>query len=184
MNDILFALWFFAPAAYANMAPILANNISAIKKYNQPIDFGKTFRGKRIFGSHKTFRGLLSGIIVATAVAGLQMLLFDSSTWVQDLSPNLDYSHPIVLLMGAAMGFGALFGDALKSFFKRQIDIKPGRGWFPFDQIDYIVGGIIFSLPFAWLSPPTYLIIFIVGALLHPVINLLGWLLHLKDKPF
>lgn len=147
------------------------------------MDFGKTYRGKRVFGSHKTFRGLAVGIIAGVLTAGAQMLLFDSYGWAREVSQAVDYSNVSILLMGAAMGAGALIGDAVKSFFKRQIGIQPGKSWVPFDQTDFIFGALLFSVPFVSLDIATYLVIFITAALLHPVINLLGWVLHMKDKP-
>lgn len=182
--DFLFALWFFAPAGLANIAPVLTNNIPKLKDFNYPLDGGKTYRGKRIFGDHKTVRGLLSGMFVGFLTGLVQMTLYSHSSFVRELSLPLDYSNPKYLIMGASMGLGALFGDAIKSFFKRQINIQPGSNWVPFDQIDFILGGILFSLPFAQLSLKTYMLIIVLMTLLHPLINLLGWILHLKNKPF
>jgi CDP-2,3-bis-(O-geranylgeranyl)-sn-glycerol synthase len=42
------------------------------------------------------------------------------------------------------MAFGALAGDAVKSFFKRQIGIAPGHRWLGPDQLDFIVGACAF----------------------------------------
>lgn len=185
IDSILFALWFFLPAGFANGAPVVANNIPKIKDFSSPMDFNKTYRGIRIFGDHKTFRGLISGVFTAVVVILMQMLLFNSFQSIQELvDGRVDYASVSTVVMGAALGLGALTGDAVKSFFKRQIGIKPGKSWFPFDQTDFIVGGLIFTVPFVSFSLLTYATIFIVMALLHPVINLSGWLLHLKDKPF
>ena len=65
-ETIFFALWFFLPAAVANVTPIFAAHISFLKKYDYPIDIYKTYKGKRIFGAHKTIRGFIIGIIFAT----------------------------------------------------------------------------------------------------------------------
>jgi len=140
MNDILFTLWFFAPAAVANMSPIFANNIPKLQKFDKTLDMGKKYRGKRIFGEHKTFRGLLSGIVSGTVTIGLQIILFNSFSWAQSTAGTLvDYTNPLILFLGAVLGLGALTGDAVKSFFKRQFNVAPGRGWFPFDQTDFII---------------------------------------------
>jgi CDP-2,3-bis-(O-geranylgeranyl)-sn-glycerol synthase len=184
MEEILFALWFFFPAGIANMSPVFANNISALKGFTYPIDMGKKFRGKRILGDHKTFRGLISGLIGGILGGGLQILIYNNFSWVKSISDTIDYSNPKVLLIGAALGFGALVGDSIKSFFKRQIGIQPGHGWFPFDQLDFIIGGLLFASLFVTLPFSTYIIIAIVWLILHPVANILGWVLKLKDKPF
>lgn len=183
MQTILFALWFFLPAGIANMAPVIANKIPLLHKLGMPIDGGKTFRGKRIFGDHKTVRGFVAGVIAALGVVLIQMFLYAHISWFQSISAPVNYSQPIVILLGISLGFGALAGDAIKSFFKRQAGYKSGSSWFPFDQIDYIIGGIIASLPFITLSASTYLAIVLVWFLIHPVATIIGWLLKLKDSP-
>ena len=183
METILFALWFFAPAGAANGSPVFANKVPILKKFGMPVDGGKTFRGKRIFGDHKTVRGVVVGTVTGLVIAGLQMFLYDNFSWVDGISGSVDYGNPKILLMGAMMGFGALAGDAIKSFFKRQFSVPSGKSWFPFDQIDYIVGGILFSLPFVILPLTTYAVITIIWFLIHPVATLVGWLLKLKDSP-
>lgn len=183
MDSILFALWFFAPVGIANASPVFANRVPILQKLGMPIDGGRTFRGKRIFGDHKTLRGLLAGTLFGFLTTTLQMFLFDNFSFFENISRSVDYSSPVVLLMGAALGFGALAGDAIKSFFKRQFSVPSGQSWFPFDQIDYIVGAILISLPFVTLDIKDYLVIAIVWFLIHPAATIVGWLLKLKDSP-
>jgi CDP-2,3-bis-(O-geranylgeranyl)-sn-glycerol synthase len=183
VETILFALWFFAPAGASNGSPVFANKIPILSKLGMPVDGGKTFRGKRIFGDHKTVRGFVVGTLTGLAIAALQMILSANFSWVTDISGSVDYSNPTILLMGAMMGFGALAGDSIKSFFKRQFSVPSGQSWFPFDQIDYIIGGILFSLPFVLLPLTTYIVIAVIWFLIHPVATLVGWLLKLKDSP-
>jgi CDP-2,3-bis-(O-geranylgeranyl)-sn-glycerol synthase len=183
MELVLFALWFFAPAGIANSSPVFANKVPLLKKLGMPIDMGKTYRGKRVFGDHKTVRGFLAGILSGILVASIQMFLYSNSSWIVDISGSIDYSQPIVLLMGAMLGLGALTGDAIKSFFKRQTGVESGKSWFPFDQIDYIIGGLVFSIPFVNLKPSEIIAIFIVWFLIHPVATFIGWLIGLKDSP-
>lgn len=183
MELILFALWFFAPAGIANSSPVFANKIPLLKRLGMPIDGGKTYRGNRIFGDHKTVRGFIVGIICGFIVAIIQMFLYNNSSWIVDISNSVDYSKPIVLLMGAALGFGALAGDAVKSFFKRQSGVESGKSWFPFDQIDYIIGGLLMSLPFVTLALSEYFAILFVWFLIHPIATFIGWLIGLKDSP-
>lgn len=183
MGLILFALWFFLPAGVANSAPVFANKVPLLKRLGMPIDGGKSYRGKRIFGDHKTVRGFVVGVISAIAIAGLQMVLYSNFEWAKTLSRSIDYSDPIVLLLGALLGFGALFGDAVESFFKRQLSIPSGKSWFPYDQIDYIVGALIMSAPIVSLRTSEYIAIFIVWFLIHPVATFIAWTLKLKDSP-
>lgn len=184
INDILTILWVFLPVGLANTGPVTANNITFLKKFSQPLDFGKTFRGKRIFGDHKTIRGIIAGVITGLFVASLQMLIFDAFSWPEDFSAGIDYTSLVVLLMGICMGFGAVAGDAIKSFFKRQVGVAPGKNWVPFDQLDFVVGGLILSLPFVILSLNMYILALMIALIIHPAFNILAWLLRLQDKPF
>lgn len=183
INDILFALWFFLPAGAANMIPIFAAKIPFLKKYEAPIDFGKTFRGKRIFGSHKTWRGMISGVIAGVLVLWLQQYLFVEFAWVRSFADVIDYTTLPTLLMGTLFAIGALGGDAVESFFKRQRGIAPGKGWFPFDQTDFVIGGAIATMPFVSLSIWHYLWMLVLWLGVHVLSTVVGHFLGLKDSP-
>lgn len=183
MQEILFALWFFAPAGIANSAPVFANKVPLLKNLGMPVDFGKTFRGRRIFGDHKTLRGFLVGVLTGMVVGLVQFILFKNFSWIADFTGEIAYDHLATILFGGLLGFGALAGDSIKSFFKRQFGVKSGQSWFPFDQIDYILGGLLIVTPFVSLSLRQYLIIFLVWFLIHPAATFVGWLLKLKDSP-
>src|SRR3990172_8021618 len=51
------------PAFAANMSPVFAKKLNIFKFLDYPVDFKKTFLGKRISGDHKTFRGIVIGTI-------------------------------------------------------------------------------------------------------------------------
>src|ERR1035438_2296195 len=146
MHNILFSLWFFLPGGIANASPVFVSRISFLKWLYIPLDFGKKFRKRRIFGDNKTWLGILFAISTAFVVIAFQKYGYDHSQWLRTVSGAVDYSQPIIWWLGPLLGLGALLGDALESFFKRQIGIKPGHSWFPFDQIDYILGGLLLSL--------------------------------------
>lgn len=183
LNTIFFALWFFLPAAIANVTPIFAAHISWLKKYDYPIDCYKTYKGKRIFGSHKTFRGFAVGIIFATITLYIQQLLVINSSVIANYTSQVDYANLPILILGPLFGIGALAGDAIESFFKRQRGIKPGDGWFLFDQTDYIIGGALATMPFIKLSILQYVILIIIWLIIHLIASFIGFKLHLKEKP-
>lgn len=170
MSVLFFSFLFFLPAGIANMMPVFASKIPILREYCYPLDFGLSFRGKRIFGDHKTIRGLLAGVF-----AGVLGVLIEQHLGF------LPTQNP--LLLGFLLSFGALIGDSIKSFFKRQIGIPSGKSWFPFDQIDYIMGGIFFSLFVVELPLSDYLIIISLYFILHLLISYTGFLLGLKNNP-
>lgn len=183
VQDILLAIWFLLPAAVSNAAPVFSAKIPLLKKFNAPMDGGKTWRGHRIFGPHKTWRGFISGIVVATIVLWIQQLLVVHTNWADAFTAQVDYAVLPVLILGPLFAVGALGGDAIESFFKRYRGIKSGKAWFPFDQLDYIIGSVLVSLFFVILTPLQYVFIFVIWFIAHIVISYIGYLVGLKKEP-
>jgi len=183
LKELFFALWFFLPAGVANMMPIFAARVPQLKHLDAPIDFGKSFRGKRIFGAHKTWRGLVAGIIFGTITLYFQQLLVAHSGWLQSWTSPVDYAQLPTLVLGPLFAIGALGGDAIESFFKRQVNIPPGHGWFPFDQTDYIIGASIASVPFVSLSLWQYFGLVLMWLVIHLAASATGYLIGVKERP-
>jgi CDP-2,3-bis-(O-geranylgeranyl)-sn-glycerol synthase len=176
IREIVQVLWLFVPAYAANMAPVLIGGHFA--RLATPIDGGRKLGGRRILGDHKTWRGLLVGIVAGVVVYELQRLLHGWGV-TKDIA-LMDYaSHP--LLPGALMGLGTGVGDAIKSFFKRRIAIPPGASWPVFDQLDFFAGACAF-LAVVVVPPlvPTLacLPIVLVGSV---AVTTAGWALGLKE---
>lgn len=166
-------IYFFLPAGFANMAPVFIQKLPLL---NIPLDGKGTLKGRRIFGDHKTVRGLLAGIILGTAVAYLQSFHFLSSYEL------VDYSNWLAL--GLLQSVGAMLGDAVKSFFKRQKDIPPGQSWFPYDQLDFIIGAILLTELVFPISLTSIMIAILLAPLFHMSINRIGHLLRIRDTPW
>ena len=166
------AFWFFVPAGVANFAPLFAARSPILRHWNTPMDMGATYKGEPVFGKNKTWRGLVFGTVAAAFIGFLQYRVITFSV----------ESIWFILGVTAAMGFGALVGDAVESFFKRQAGVKPGEKWFPFDQIDYIIGGLLFSAPFVNLSPGDVARIFILFFGLHLVFSYIAYLIGWKKS--
>lgn len=175
MESLWFALWFFLPAGVANVTPIFVAKLPALREWNAPLDFGHKFRGRAILGTHKTIRGMVFGTFVGTVI-------FYDQTRAGGIYGGLDYSE-VTIWLGVLLSFGALFGDLVKSFFKRQFGVPSGKSWFPFDQLDYIIGGLLLSSIVVVLSLKQYVTIIIVWFALHLISSYLGYLLKLKKDP-
>ena len=134
---IIECIYFMIPAYVANMMPVIMRN--KLEYLAKPIDSGLEFCGGPILGAHKTWRGLIFGII-GSMLAAYIMYLLQSYTYFAQISV-LDYAN--WELIGFLMGFGALLGDMVKSFFKRRVGIKSGQPWYFVDQIDFPVGSIV-----------------------------------------
>ncbi len=157
------ALKFIFPAYCANAIPVLTGG-------GLPLDFGKNFSdGKPIFGKNKTFRGLFAGLIVGTLVGLVESILF---------------SYPVLFGLGSALG--ALLGDLIGAFIKRRLNIPPG-GLLPvFDQLDFAVGAIAFSMMlFAnMLSLELAVMVLIITAPIHLLTNYAAYRLGYKKNPW
>lgn len=136
INEILSILYLLVPAYFANMAPVLVKKIDFL---NFPMDLGKEFRGKRILGTNKTFRGLIAGMIFGTIVFYIQQIAY-SQGFIR--FAYIDYSSFSVFL-GTYIGLVTIVGDAIESFVKRQLDKRPGKPWVPFDQLDFVITNFI-----------------------------------------
>jgi CDP-2,3-bis-(O-geranylgeranyl)-sn-glycerol synthase len=158
---IVEAMKFIFPAYCANAAPVIAGG-------GTPMDFGKKFfDGKRIFGKNKTFRGFFFGLAVGMAVGLVELVLFD-------------YPFPFAVLSP----LGALLGDLAAAFLKRRLGIAPG-GLLPIiDQVDFVVGALLFSLPLAIISWELAFSVIIITPPIHLLTNFLAYKLKLKKNPW
>ena len=180
MNQLLFAIFFFLPAGLANAAPVFALKLPVLSSFNYPLDFYKKYNGKRVFGNHKTIRGLVAGVAVAIATVLLEQYLY--AMYHPAFVPfAYDTLNPIVL--GFLFGVGALGADAIKSFFKRQKGITEGVSWIPWDQLDFILGACILSALYVRLNIPQYLTIIILFFVLHLLAKAVGYFLKLNKYP-
>jgi CDP-2,3-bis-(O-geranylgeranyl)-sn-glycerol synthase len=139
---ILQALWLILPAYIANASAVLVGG-------GTPIDFEKNWRdGKRILGDGKTWRGFIVGAFVGIT-GGFGLSLAAKYIAMSDfafigLSDFMGFPLEIPIIFGIC--FGALMGDIIESFFKRRVGKLRGEDWVPFDQLDFILGVLFFSL--------------------------------------
>lgn len=184
VSEVLFALWFFIPAGIANMVPVLVAKVPGLKNLEAPLDFGATWHGERVFGAHKTWRGLIAGIVAATITVFAQQWLTRELGWFDGSAAEINYLGMSAWALGLAMAVGALGGDAIKSFFKRRNNIKPGQVWLPYDLIDHIIGAALVALPFVVFAWWVYPVVVIIWLFVNVAISYLGYLLRIKERPF
>ncbi len=181
IQQLLQTLWFFLPAMLANMAPIAAHNLKVLPSLRYPLDGGKSWRGTRLLGDHKTIRGVVVGVVVGTLTGCIQYLLSDwPAVSAISIAPYGDLK--IALLIGFLSGVGALGGDALKSFFKRRLKITAGQSWALFDQIDFIIGTLLVTSWFADITATHILIALLVIGFGSYLTSIIGVRLHMKES--
>ena len=157
------------------MSPVFAKKLKILNFLNKPVDFNKKLNNKPILGKNKTFRGFVTGIITATTIVYLQTVFFQPELSI------LPYNALNPILLGFIIGFGTLFGDSFESFFKRQLNIQPGKPFVPFDQID----SVTFCLIGIYLIYPLTINIIIISIALTFALtllsNLTGYWLKIKE---
>jgi len=167
--DIIHLIIYLAPMYFANSFAMLFGG-------KTPIDLGKKFfDGKPVFGKGKTFKGFFSGIITGTIVAGALffMLPFQTSSFGGNF-----------ILLGFLLSLGAIIGDVAASFFKRRSDIARGSEVLFLDQLDFVIGGMIFgSIVYV---PGFYEMIFVgvITLVVHKASNIIAYHLKLKKVPW
>ncbi len=173
MFFVLQVIYFILPAVAANAMPVLMSRLHP--EWNSPVDFGNKWKGRPIFGKNKTWRGIFSGALASVLVINVQGFLYVFQSF-RDLS-LFNYPYFNLWILGLAIALGVLGGDLIESFVKRRLGIAPGASFFPWDQIDSLIGGfvvlIIFYQPIAAkaLTFPVVLTIILAAFVLHCVFN-------------
>jgi CDP-2,3-bis-(O-geranylgeranyl)-sn-glycerol synthase len=164
IETVISALYFFMPA-------YVANTFACILGKGRPVDLGRNFfDGRRILGNGVTIRGSLSGVVCGVIAGVLLQMYFQLI--------SMDFS--LIFLLAT----GAMVGDAAGSFIKRRLNMERGSPAPVLDQLNFVVGGILFArivmpVPLLWI-----LIIVILTPFGHLLVNKTGYLLKMKDVPW
>ena len=169
------AIWLIIPA-YA------ANGLAPLSKGMHPIDGGKKFRGKELFGPGKTWEGLIFGTIVAILIAFIMAGAQNLLPW--GLSPQPLNIVSMSALLGLFLGLGSMIGDVAGSFIKRRFALKRGSAAPILDQDDFIVGSLLFAaiiIPIAWQWA---VLLLIITPIFHLIANIIGYFCKIKNRPY
>lgn len=127
------AIYFIFPGWIANMFPVL------LRKLPLPWSFPIS---EKLFGKNKTRKWLISGWFWASLALWLQSLV--ANAWYLTEIALLDYGNISFVLYGFLFGVWALVWDLIESFVKRKMWIAPWWALFPRDQIDRVIGSLLF----------------------------------------
>ncbi|RLF96435.1 CDP-2,3-bis-(O-geranylgeranyl)-sn-glycerol synthase [Thermococci archaeon] len=155
------ALLFILPAYIANATPVVTGG-------GKPMDFEMTFiDGRRILGKGKTWRGFFSGILSGTILGLLiwELLEFEEKS----------------ITLAILLSLGALVGDCTGSFIKRRLNIERGRPLPLVDQLDFLLGALVFSEIVTDLPIEAIIFLVVITPVIHLGFNVLAYLLGLKN---
>jgi CDP-archaeol synthase len=148
----------------------------------RPMDAGLTFRGRRLFGDNKTWRGLACSLIGCMMMVAVQRYLIGDRAG--DLAV-IDYAHVPVFTLGTALGAGAILGELPNSFLKRQLDIPPGENaggalgvaFYVFDQVDLLA--VTWPLLLFWVRPEWSFVLISVAVIFvaHQLVTIIGYMI-------
>lgn len=173
------ALFFFLPGYVANMCPVIFGNVQWLNFFKKPIDGGRRLGSSRLFGEHKTYLGFVVGITGASLTGIIQYFIFSGIPQIRWIF-LFEYSLFSAFLAGFMLGVGALCGDLLKSFIKRRLGKKDGASFFPFDQLDFVIGGLAAGSLVYFPSWSHVAVLIVLTPLLHFLSNIAGFKLGLK----
>lgn len=172
------AFWAMLPAYVPNNAAVLAGG-------GRPIDGGRTLGGRRVLGDGKTWRGTavgtLAGVLLAVGLNAIRAPASDA----------LGVGLPVFPFRAAfALALGAMLGDIGASFLKRRTGRERGAAFPGLDQLDFVVGALLFALLVAsdWFLETFTLgvlaVVFVMTPVLHVTTNVVAYKLGLKDEPW
>lgn len=151
------ALLFIGPSYVANAAPLLLGG-------GRTLDGGRRLSdGQPVFGSHKTVRGVLAGVIAGSLVG------FGES-----------FVDPRLVVGGIMIALGSVLGDLLGAFIKRRLRVEPGRAFPILDQLDFILGGLLLGYAFFPVSLVSAILVVVVTPPVHLMTNYGAYLLGIK----
>jgi CDP-2,3-bis-(O-geranylgeranyl)-sn-glycerol synthase len=172
------ALWLVIPAYAANgLTPLMG-----LRKNLHPIDGGRMLGKSRLLGEGKSWEGLAFGVLVATAIALVEMLAFPYLPW--ELSDIPLMIVPMSPLLGLALGLGAMLGDSAGSFVKRRLNMARGSPVPLLDQLDFLFGAFLLAALVVPVRLEWVLLMAVITPVLHLTANLIGFRLGVKKTPW
>ena len=180
------AKWVFLPVLGAPLAhaPVLKWDLLPALKV--PVDGGRTFRGRRLFGANKTLRGALFMTLGPTVAAAA----LHRWGWYRERLPR-DVAEADPVVVGALLGLSVFAGELPNSFLKRQLDIPPGGqrrdaagvAISVADQADFVVTSLVLLRPlWRWRARDAGEAVLVVTAA-HLPIGLVGYLIGARSSP-
>jgi len=147
----------------ANGTPVIAKKLVG-SRLAYPLDAGKKyFDGRPLFGDSKTYRGIISSVLVTSGGAAL-----------------VGYS----IQTGFLFAIASLAGDLVSSFIKRRLGFPPSSRTLGLDQLPES----IFPLLFFWQTlglnmaiAVTVLIIFFAGEI---ILSRILFRLNIREHPY
>jgi len=178
IDAVVVAVWAMLPAYLPNNAAVLAGG-------GPPIDGGRQWRGVRLLGDGKTWRGLAVGTVTGMGVAFLLSGLAPTASELLGVGVP---RFPLVVVV--SLPVGAMLGDITASFVKRRTGRERGASLPLVDQLDLVVGALLLTFlaapdwTLATFTGPVLVAVLVLTPVLHLGTSGIGYLLGLKQEPW
>jgi len=189
-REILGTIYLLLPLLGGALAHGVCMRTGWLGALARPIDRGRTFRGRPLFGESKTFRG---PILVAAGGAAVWVLQRSVLHRVDAFAALelVDYATLPGIAFGALACAAAELSELPNSFMKRQLGIKPGgtaRGaagtlFYVLDQVDVLFGYWLVLGGAGFATPMRVAVSALVVGGVHPLLTLAGYLLRMRPTP-
>ena len=191
-SSIFSVLILFAYAIYFMLPAYLANASALTFGGGTPLDMGRSLNDqRRILGDGVTWKGTIIGILIGMGIGLLQgaitgnmvqNLLIVGDPGIANLVQGTVTTNMIQgTLLGLALGSGAIIGDACGSFIKRRFKVERGRPVPLMDQLDFVIGALIFASMIVVIPLNLIILIIIITIFLHLGANIIAYLLGMKN---
>ncbi len=173
--EFLKAVFLLLPAYIANMIPVFSGG-------KTPIDFGQKLYRHRILGPGKTIRGFVYGVAAGTIIGSIEWLLLP---FLNDYASSFGFVFPKMnLFIAFLISFGSLAGDATGSFIKRRMNLERGKEVLGLDQLNFIIGAIVFSFFFTQISWEMIAVMILITPIVHRTACIIGYWIKVKREPW
>jgi len=184
------AVFLVVAMSAAGVAHVLWLKSASARRFSQPVDMGRTFRARRVFGTNK----MLRGFVVMPPAAALTFAMSGSArehlpSWLgQGVWPLQPAQFA---LLGFACGLAFMLAELPNSFVKRQLDIVPGQPpssaplrilFFVIDRCDSVLGVLIVASLLVPVQALTWVWVLVLGPCLHALFSILLHRLGVKAR--
>lgn len=181
-NGLACATFVVTGLSAAGIAHVLWVKSHLSSRFDQPLDCGLNWRGRRVFGRNKMLRGLMLMPLASSAAFALLAAAISAHSAMAEVG-----LWPLSVTGYAALGFACglafMLGELPNSFLKRQLDVPPGgspqQRWLRLvcgllDRLDSTLGALITLSLLVPVSLPLWIWALLLGPLSHALFS--AWL--------
>jgi len=159
-------------------------------RFFQPVDFGLTFRNRRLFGENKRLCGFM---VLPPATAATFVLLYAVAQALFPAIAEALWALSTVQQAGLGFAFGLAFmaAELPNSFIKRQLDIAPGETSkqprlrtiiMLVDRFDSVLGVLLVASLLVHISVATWMLVLIAGPAIHALFSIAMYAIGIKVR--